>query len=85
MKKSAKMLRFLNKAEKSVKKLDATDILIVALAGFAFGSVISALSKKFMKKISPLLAIVGGISSIFIIVKLFFSDDKEVPFVKVRR
>ena len=82
---SKELVKFLNRTERSVKKLDAMDILLVILSGLSVGVVATLISKKVMKVLSPFILIAGMLSSSFIVNKLFFSDDEDVPYVKIRK
>lgn len=81
---SKEMAKFLNRTERAVKKLDATDILFVLFLGLSLGTVLTSLSKRVMKSLAPFIALMGVISSAFIVTKLFFTDD-DVPYVKIRK
>ncbi len=78
------MSKFLNRTERAVKKLDATDILFVLFSGLSLGTVLTSLSKRVMKSLAPFIALMGVISSAFVVTKLFFTDD-DVPYVKIRK
>lgn len=82
---SKEFIKFMNCTERAVKKLDATDILMVLFSGLSLGTVLTSLSKRVMKRLAPFIAVFGAISSFFIVMKLFFSDDEDVPYIKVRR
>ena len=82
---SKELVRFLNTTERNVKKLDATDILLVVLSGLSLGVIATVISRRVMKVLAPFIAILGMLSSSFIITKLFFSDEEDVPYIKVRK
>lgn len=82
---SKEVAKFLNRVERAVKKLDATDILFVLFSGVSLGTVLTSLSRRVMKGLAPFIAVMGMISSAFIVTKLFFSDEEDVPYVKIRR
>lgn len=82
---SKDVIKFLNRTERAVKKLDATDILFVLFSGLSLGTVLTSLSRRVMKSLAPFIALMGVISSAFIVTKLFFSDEDDVPYVKIRR
>ena len=82
---SKEWIKFLNRTERSVKKLDAMDILLILFSGLSLGTVFTSLSKRVMKTLAPFIAVFGVISSAFIVVKLFFSEDEDVPYVKIHK
>ena len=82
---SKEFTKFLNCTERAVKKLDAADILLVLFSGLSLGTVLTSLSRRVMKSLAPFIAIFGALSSFFMVTKLFFSDDEDVPYIKIRK
>ena len=72
----------LNSLERAVKRLDAIDFSIISASGFAIGALFGAIYSRIIRKIAPILALIGFLGTAFIIIKLFFKDS--VPYIKTR-
>ncbi len=67
----------MNKIIANLRNLDEIDAVLLALAGLSIGALVGAAKERIVKKFSWLFAIIGVVSSVYILLKVFEKDTIE--------
>ena len=68
--------------ENGLKCFDIIDFGILCTSFMSIGCLFGSAKRKLMRKIAPVVAFLGIISTAYVIIKLFFKDS--VPYTKIR-
>ncbi len=70
-------------AENRLRSFDIIDFGIFGMSFMSIGYLLGAAKRRFKRTFAPLFAIIGILSTAYLIIKIFFKDS--VPYTKLRR